>query len=602
MYLINNTTGALCPFRNRLFVLHHLISRFLSILFLTLALSAHAVDYWISYNVGVGNDTNTGISPSNAWYSFKKINRNGPTNLSGATSDTVHISVTNTFDGAISVWYQIYLPNITNTSSNHMVTFTNWGPGRFSFTNSNTDKAGGAIYFTNCSWVRVVNWSATNGYRGVEFDSVTNFEIGGWVAGYAPGTVFKSAPFNIGLNSQSNWIHNYYCGPAPGGPPVSGNPCTDGGTDCLLEGGYYLSDGVADLTGFNIIEDGTNEFDGHAGLELAGHNDYVQNIWCLNYPWYEATWCPGITNETFTPWEIVTMPTWWGGREISLGGAAESNTVFQNFHIDYCGWVPDQPGALDVENGGNNIVREGEISCASGVGLMAYGGTAGAGLSGSNVFYNISVALCASNITFYTNGDLVQASYPEYQYPLFSAASSNNAFVNVLVWGNYTNTNYISLPGTPTTFANQVQDWRGNMTNTNPHFVSLSNSIDKLITNSEKVVYPNLDLEAGSPAIAGGTWLAYISTFSESGTSFTVYSNANYFSTGLTACTRYISGDTIAIQDLQENQSLGAPPTAVITSIVGNTITITDSLGVYLTNGEGNALPCTGARPNVGAY
>ena len=569
------------------------MSRFLSILFLKLTCSAHAVDYWISHTVGVGNDTNTGTSSSSPWYSFQHINQGGTSNLSGATSDTVHISVSNTFDGAISVWYQINQPNIINTSSNHMVTFTNWGPGRFSFTNSNNDSPGGAIYFSHCSWVRVVNWSATNGYRGVEFDSVTNFEIGGWVAGYAPGNSFVNAPFNIEQNSQSNWILNYYCGPAPGGQG-SGNPCLvgDGGTDCLSEGNYRVG---GDLTGFNIFEMGTNEFDGHAGLELAGHNDYVQDMWCLNYPWYEDTWCDRFTNgDSF----VLTNYTWWGGREISLGGASESNTVFQNFHIDYSGWVPDQPGALDIENGGNNIVRVGEISCASGVGLMVYGANYG-GVSGSNACYNISIALCGSNITFYANNmNPIQVSYPLYQHPIGCYGSSNNFFANILCWENFDNAPYLDDSG-------EVKDWRSVWTTNNPNFVSLSNSIDSMLsyTNASEVVYPNLDLESGSPAIAGGTWLAYISSTTGSGTSFTVYSNANYFSTGLTACTRYIPGDTIQFQASTNINQVGGtngPETAIITAIDGNTITVTPS--VSWTNGFGIALPFTGDKPNVGAY
>lgn len=369
----------------------------------------------------------------------------------------------------------------------------------------------------------------------------------------------------------------------------------------MYEGQYNVgTNDPPDLTGFNIIEDGTNEFDGHAGLELAGHNDYVQNVWCLNYPWYEATWCKAWTNPAGF---VLTNYTWWGGREIAIGGAFESNTVFQNFHIDYSGWVPDQPGALDIENGGNNIVREGEISCASGVGLMVYGDSRG-GVSGSNACYNISIALCASNITFYTSSNLVQVSYPEYQHAIFCYQSSNNFFANILCWQNFNNAPYLDDSG-------EVKDWRSVWTTTNPNFVSLANSIDSPLSyeDASAVVYPNLELESGSPAYEAGTELAYISSDSGSGTSFTVYSNANYFSAGLTACTRYIPGDTIQFK-METNQPPPGPPPpgpptnspgmAVIKSIDGNTITVT--LMTTWTNGGGIALPYTGASPNVGAY
>jgi len=79
------------------------MGRLLSILFLTVTLSANATDYWISW--AIGSDAYKGTNASEPWQSFKNINHGSGTNiLSGATSDTVHVDVTNTFDGAISFW------------------------------------------------------------------------------------------------------------------------------------------------------------------------------------------------------------------------------------------------------------------------------------------------------------------------------------------------------------------------------------------------------------------------------------------------------------------------------------------------------------------
>ena len=114
---------------------------------------------------------------------------------------------------------------------------------------------------------------------------------------------------------------------------------------------------------------------------------------------------------------------------------------------------------------------------------------------------------------------------------------TNNYILNNIIWGNYPKDvdDALYRPAEQ----NMRTNWIGGVGLADPLFVS---------TNGMGYVWnpanlPNFGLQASSPCIDAGTWLAYITSASGSGTSFTV-DNSLYFSDG----NHCVTGDTIQLQ------------------------------------------------------
>ena len=201
----------------------------------------------------------------------------------------------------------------------------------------------------------------------------------------------------------------------------------------------------------------------------------------------------------------------------------------------------------------------------------------------SNYIYNNTIAFSGFAQEYLTNFELggVVNTNLEWQQFMAFANTSNNFLVNNL---GYDNNYYTSTYDDG--FSVDIARWANNFTNTDPLWSDTNNTGGEFVLSP-----PDVHLTAGSPAINAGTWLAYVSSSSGSGTSFTV-DNAGYFFSGLTAANRTILGDLIQLQ--------GQTARAVITSISGDTITVNTSLS--WTNGQGVALAYNGIAPDVGAF
>ena len=533
--------------------------------FAGVAARALPIEYWITSTNG--NDSNSGTSSNSPWATFQNINLG--TGL--ATPSIIHIG--GSWNGALGSKYNVTYCPFSGTS-NSPVVFTNWGPAYWTISNCTTYNA---MRLSGLQWLRIYGGSfSSNVNTAVYWTDVGNTEFANClVASNATSPNFTAYNSAGGGPCQSNWIHNCIFSNAL----AAGANCTDGGSDLLSVGAFFST---TDQSGYSIIESNQFYYNGHAGLEVCGPWNYISSNAFLNPPWYASATNFDCTNS----YGFVTAgATWRGGRELSVGGGCATNTVVQDNRLDYCGYVPDQPGALHLENAGLTICRFNLVSCAAGVGIQINGEGSG-GMAGSNAVYNNSIGMCGSNRTFYISGAEADAQYPEYQCPFLCASSSNNFFVNNVAWNNFFD--YVSLPGAGT-FANQIQWWAGNITNTDPGWASEANSIDVL--NPAPPILPDFHVSARSPTVGGGTWPAVITAASGSGTSVTA-TNAFFLSAGLTASYRYIPGDTVQFQ--------GTTQTAQILSIAGNVITFASS--VTWTQGQGLALPYANAAPPMGTY
>jgi hypothetical protein len=108
--------------------------------------------------------------------------------------------------------------------------------------------------------------------------------------------------------------------------------------------------------------------------------------------------------------------------------------------------------------------------------------------------------------------------------------------------------------------------------------------------NPAPPIFLNLNIPSTSAAASAGQFLCNISSSTGSGTSFTVYSNANYFWAPQTAAFRTVPGAAI---------ETSAGQTATITAISGNTITVTPS--ITWTHNDGVSYPYASVAPSVGA-
>jgi hypothetical protein len=464
------------------------------------------------------------------------------------------------------------LPVTIAPSSNGVVIFTNCGPDD-------------GFSFTSCEWLKVYGFQFTNNYRTPLIKYCTNCEFYSNYSGadlsYPNGSLGTGALVN---NSQSNYIHNNAFGPSV----PENNECSDGGTHGFEMGTYNVTN---DFTAFNIIESNIFYMSGHDVLDCYGPSNIIQNNWCWSPPWYAFPSCYPSTNLVGF---VLPMTAYWGSRLMEIGFEGGNGNVVQSNDCDYCGWVPDNPGAITLSDAVWEIVRFNRIACAAGQSIQIYGGKAPQPLGcRSNYIYNNSMAFGGYNTTFFTNGVLTNVSYPTWQDgPMGFVHTSSNFVVNNLGFFNFSDSSLFD------DYATNIARWENNVTNVNPLWVSTNNTMSDLGVFPEQTP-PDFHLSSGSPALDAGTWLAFIESVGEGGNSITV-DNSGYFSAGLTACSRYIPGDTIEFEGTVA-QTGGGPLTAVINAIDGNTITFAASV-LTLTNGQGIAIHFSGDAPNVGAY
>jgi hypothetical protein len=457
-------------------------------------------------------------------------------------------------------------PGYSGTAGNPIV-FSNYNGALFVISNSGANN--NTINLTHCAWVNVFNINSTNAYRNPILQWSTNCIIAGCASG-GTNPLGTLAAWTVQNSCQSNWIHNCYGASQPGN-----NNCEDGGTHGATFGTF---NSTTDFTAWNVIESNQFTIGGHDCISVYGPSNVIQGNWTFSPPSYYFTGC--------------TSPTvYWGGRCIEIGGYLGNNNIVQSNDVDYCGYVPDFPAAISVSDGKSNVIRFNRIAGACGQAVYFYGEKEGNDPCQGNVAYNNSAGYGGYAQTWIINTMVpTNISYPVWQTLMGFVGGNGTCLVNNLFYWNFSDNVTVfdsGYGGQP-----EIALWLNNMTNVNPLWANTNNDL-LTFTAAPPLTPPDFHIPKESPAAGAGAFLAHVTSASGTVSSFTV-DNPNYFFAGLVAAgVRTISGDTIQFQ--------GATTTALITAIVGNTITI--SSAVAMTNGQGIATPpFYNAAPSVGAY
>ncbi len=516
--------------------------------------------YYIATN---GNDAWSGTAPAyvggttGPWLTFTHINYGGQPGLHPGDLVYVRGGVYN--HGGDNLSTAIYLAGVYGTATSPVVISNYPGETPVIFgSGSNV----GTISLTSVAWVKILGINSTNAYRQVYIQKATNCEFAYCNVGGGNTNIGYLQPFAMYGCSQSNWIHNNTVHDALAWPYGDS-------THCLTVGMFFSTN---DWTSFNILESNTCYHAGHDAFSCYGPSNVVINNFIHNENW-------------FYRYDLKSMAS---HRCMEVGGYLGYANVIEGNRAQYAGFCYSTPHGLELDGPGSCIIRNNVFSDNEYSGITIYGCKVGqkAHYWGSNYVYNNTIAkngFGANLIIRYTNGLPIGTNIETQWLPAVTIANStNNIFVNNLLWGNWNNV--ITGEDEPMNIGTAL--FLNNL-----YATSAALFIDTNDGGPWSQTQPNYALQTGSPAIDAGTWLTTVTSASGSGTTFKV-ADPNYFFAGLTAATRTLPGDTIQLQ--------GQTATATITSISGNTITVAPPLN--WTSGQGLALAYAGTAPDAGAY
>ena len=411
-----------------------------------------------------------------------------------------------------------------------------------------------AVYLNGKSYITVDGIRAKNCQRFLYIVTGTNniisnniFDlqspIGTWSTSY------------ITMNSQYNWIHHNQfsnCGSA-------NNAGVDDGA-CLEIG----RESTSDATQYNLIENNTLFHGGHHVAALMSQYNTFRNNYIHNEAW------TGI----------------YGNRSIHTISPASSpgRNIIEGNKLGYSAIAVDQtdPPSNFPMVSQNNIFRYNRIYHSAGPGL-ALAGYSGYSNAANNRIYNN---------TFFNNG-LVQRTAVlvenwEGQTPV------GNVFKNNLYY-SHANGVYSGPSYSTQSYANEYNgDVRGN-----PLFVNASTTPPAGKMDSS---VPNLDLQAGSPAInQGGPLTTVAIADTGSGTSLVV-SDARYFQDGTYAPAGTMSADWIAVGTVSNVVHISSINYATNTITLANSISRSSGQSVWLYKKSDGARVLYGTAPDAGAY
>ena len=480
----------------------------------------------------------------------------------------------------------LYYPKgLNNGTSNNPIIFTNWG--FWCISNSGATEC--TLEFKGGQWFKLSGFNSTNAYRCPFIQFCTNYEVSYCTSGGTNSLGVLASWDNYNYDEYFHDHHNFF----GFSQPHANTNCADGSVHGATFG--LFQQGGPDGTAYGIIESNTFGWSGHDCISFYGANSVIQYNWCVGVPW--ANWM--YTNADCLPLtvgdSVISVPMYCGSRVIDVGGTWGTNNLIQSNTVTGGGADPDLPGAITIDNGGQEIVRFNTIVGAAGNSIQVYGkGNTGYNIAGSNYIYNNSSMFSGFGTFFVVSTqDPTNISDSAWQNSYAFASTSNNFLLNNLDYWSYTDS-WRFTDG----YSTDIKWMANNMTNTNPNWANTNYPLDTLTLDPNETP-PDFHLESGSPALAAGTWIGYITSATGSGTSF-VATNAAAFWAGTTAAWRTIPGDTIELYYNPDGGQILGEEETVITSIVGNTISVNSS--VDWTNITGIAVAFEGIAPNVGAY
>jgi parallel beta-helix repeat protein len=524
------------------------------------AQSAQGATYYIATN---GNDSWTGTAPAfvsgniGPWLTFKHIDYGASPGLQ--PGDVVYVRGGIYDHTGDNLSTSIYLAGISGTQANPIV-ISNY-PGETPIIFGSGPNCG-TISLTGVSWVNILGINSTNAYRQVYLQKITNCEFAYCDVGGGNTNIGYLQPFFMYNCSQSNWIHNNTIHDALAYPYADS-------THGMTIGQFFSTN---DWTSFNIIESNTCYHAGHDAFSCYGPSNIIVGNFIHNENWFFR----------------VDLEHEGSHRCIEVGGYLGYANVIEGNRAQYAGYNKNTPHGLELDGPGTCIIRNNVFSDNEYSGIAIYGCKMyqNALYWGSNYVYNNTIAkngFGPSSIPLYTNGIPYQTNNVTPWLPAVTIANStNNVFVNNLLWGNYNNI----IIG-----ENLAMNVGAAVALNNVSTTSAAMFVDTNDAGPWSQTQPNYALQPGSPGIDAGTWLTSVTSPSGSGTSFTV-ADPHYFFAGLTAASRTIPGDIIQLQ--------GQANPATVTAISGNTITVATPL--TWTQGQGLALAYSGSAPDVGAF
>lgn len=484
-----------------------------------------AAEYYVDNNSAAANDQNPGTE-TQPWQTITKANE------ALMPGDTVYLKA-GTYSSSIA-------PKNSGTATG-LITYKNFG----------TD----AVTISEAAYGILLDGKSYIVVDGITFTKLDRFM---WLQNNANRNTISNCSFQfarkigwsgskIFKNSSYNWVHH--------------NTFSDYGRYTNQDIGSVLDigneDSASDLSNYNLIEDNAMFHGGHHVIGVYGMYTVVRNNYFHNEIWNNGH----------------------GDRAVYLHGfpANSGRNLIEGNKIAYSAKPPDNFGAAGMSlDSSYNIVRR-------------------------NTFYNNNLA------------GITMTSSPGYrQSPKYNRIYQNTFFNNGLNESPGAGQELIAgialanYGGPGKIERNAIKN---NILHSNPKVygamnVSLKDQFiagnweeagDPLFVNAvEKydpsdATLPDLHLQAGSPAIDKGAFLAQIVSANGSGTTFQV-DDAGYFMDGW----GIVQGDTI--------QLLGTAQTAVITSVDYQTNTITVSSDITWTQNQGIALAYQGAAPDIGAF
>lgn len=517
---------------------------------------ANAATYYVATN---GNNSWDGTADhfvsgtTGPWANFANVNWNHNKLLPG---DVVQVRGGIYYHTNDSTATALFIAGNANGTAANPVTISNY-PNEVPFLyGSGTNQA--VLDIRGGQWMRFIGLVVTNAYRSASFQNITNCEIAYCtVTGRGNGITDPGYTLGVAIynNSQSNWVHH--------------NLISDGPYDPYIDSGHGITFGLffsaTDMTSWNLIETNTAYWAGHDVISIYAPSNIIRGNWIHNEAWY--------SNVVYQQLE--------GTRCMELGGNIGDYCLVEGNRLSHAGPVY-HGGAhgLEMSGGRMNIIRKNQFLNSTYSGFIIYGGKT-AQPCYSNYVYNNTLAFGGFGQSFWTNySNMTTIDDTIWKNGTAYAHTTNNAFLNNILWANYSNS-WVTFDG-PTNLARFVN----NLTNTDPLFLDTNDG------GPFSQTQPDVHLATNSPAIDAGAWLTTITSANGSGTSFNVADALYFFSSWGTSAGHTVPSDIIQLQG-QTNQ-------ATITGISGNTITVNTSLSWV--NGQGVALAYTGVAPDVGAF
>lgn len=427
------------------------------------------------------------------------------------------------------------------------------------------------VIIKNLGWWAFDGITFSNCYQSVWMENCTNFLWRNCTFGWMPDIGSAYAGLQFWGSSQFNTVSN--CTFARWGRVTEG--CNDHGVS------ISIGDESNDTPMYyNLIVSNQFLYGGHDHFQINTAFNVIRGNLFVNAPWMptNAT-CNTLPSIGGVPIES-NMYGAYGNRHTKPGDAGTSQVDMRNLWEGntflYTGPPPDDYGAFGIELGTRQSIYRFNIlaySLAAGIYFNTSGTTT---LSTSNAVYGN--VICGNGLSHLYGGQGMRSFSAGIGTSTFEGRRTNNFVVNNIVWRNYP----VNLSSATLTW----QQCRGNLTD---------NAVDPLFvsTNGWGYVFdpnslPDFHLQAGSPCIDAGTWLAY-TTGAGSGTTMSV-DNSLYFSDG----NRIASGDTIQLQ--------GQAVTSTVVSNDWQNNTLYLSSPLTWTKGQGVSLRYSGNAPDQGAF